>query len=795
MERFYMRYSIRLLTTILATVSLAACTDIVPENGKANGEGTLAAVKVAQSVSRSVPPNQYFNENTKYCLWAYQNNGGANGNYLFLQEHGNGEIGTETASHFIDMDGDSNAKLRGDVNIFGFTDGTATAPVPDEGSTIDNPTFTIRYNGSETPDAGSVENYIYPDYMRAMSNHNSNSANAYTVLEFRHVMSQISVQVIQQDKEGNVPTARYDLRVKDIAVKGVYDEAVYDVVSDQMTIDYSGGEKTYPIWKSTKTEGDDIGITASELVRTIIMPTIDESVQKGITLELTIEGDDAGQFLGNGATSGKIEVPVLDNTTDQPLVFKPNFRYILQMAFIGGEVRVVTLVPEVYPWFDGETSSNDGDEYYQEKDLGNTALFDDLLWSTLNLGAEMSNPRTSADFEKSIGFFYQFDRNIPYFPQTDANGNIIGDIYISDESIASPNVYPVVLKRNGERLDLSSSNYAPNSISNSRYIYDLKDLYEQLEDQYSNWNTDGYSIAYGKNWENSKRLWNEIKNQPPPPGWRMPTKSDFLTIMPSTPHAGNITFLNNLTYASAGNIGSRNSGILRSNNQDIDVIYIHVPNNSDYPNYPDNSVYVNNSHPEGSNVLKNTDGDPSTGYESEYVISKRNGAKDFVGKPNIELYPGGDAQWGCIYGIKKVGTPEAYRVRWHIENLDSSKNKYVLVVSRYSATATDRLLYSLNDRNDPHYYMNYDWSHPNTVLYFPIVGLVGDGAWKPGQIANVGVETILATSEKEGGDYATLRIKIGGAGRMNQYIHISKDRDATGAQIRCVRDFNVSRNR
>ncbi len=247
--------------------------------------------------------------------------------------------------------------------------------------------------------------------------------------------------------------------------------------------------------------------------------------------------------------------------------------------------------------------------------------------------------------------------------------------------------------------------------------------------------------------------------------------------------------MKNFKHNGASSIGAKEGGDFYDDD-DVKVIYIHVPNKDEYPNYPEDGKYENSYGPSNSNVVRRNY-DPSPGYESEYIISRA--FDDETGE--LETPPSGwkKSIWGTIYGIKKVGTKEAYRMRWRIENVAKGKNYYCLVVERFPATATDRLS---RHESDAYYYRKYDWSRPVAVLYLPISGMIGDDAWQPGKLGNFGTETIFATSDKSTGNaYKTFRIKIAGDNRYNQFIYPAEDRNSNGAQIRLVRESTYQPDR
>ena len=91
----------------------------------------------------------------------------------------------------------------------------------DASSTHDDPTYTISYNRQ-------VETG-YPDYYRAYLEYDSENENKTSpIMEFKHILSRVRVQVIQQDNGqasgGNDKEGLYQsLRLHAVELQGVYD--------------------------------------------------------------------------------------------------------------------------------------------------------------------------------------------------------------------------------------------------------------------------------------------------------------------------------------------------------------------------------------------------------------------------------------------------------------------------------------------------------------------------------------------------------------------------------------------
>lgn len=159
--------------------------------------------------------------------------------------------------------------------------------------------------------------------------------------------------------------------------------------------------------------------------------------------------------------------------------------------------------------------------------------------------------------------------------------------------------------------------------------------------------------------------------------------------------------------------------------------------------------------------------------------------------------------WGTIYGIKKVGTPEAYRMRWTVlcrwERTQSQTSGmpqqgslhplFYVQIDRYRCSAADNLT-----REN---YMDYQWDSPVATTYFPISGLVEGGPISSGanygKFYNCGSECMYATSDTNGNDSeqngVVVRLKGSAANLRNTYISVvSGERRTYGMQLRLVQE-------
>lgn len=832
------------------TVALTACRgDLLADDASSADYGRLEAQKNAM-LTRTVPPNANFAENTRYRLWAYD----GEGTYLFdrdLSPKRPGIPARETHGHYIGMDVDNAQRLRTRFTVLGFTDCLPTEAtdfsaetgelMPD--GTLEAPTYPIRY------DASIAEGFR--DYMRGELHYDRAAGQTSPIVEFVHILSRVRVQVIQEGTEDTDQDGKLDgifgLRLYSAELTDMYSESTYDVRHDT----HNYGDAPQVADRELKNVGEGVDIIPAEATdapfsESYIIPTArpkgsqsegdgpqDPDAENATdaptmhTLRLVIGGTDAPTFSDQTAPGYTdryvVEVPLTDRyrpddegNYTEPLEFHANSSYMLRVVF--AKDGIVTFSPQVYPWFDGETEDFENGEGYEEQALGNTFLFNNLIWSDRNLGADDYEPRDVSRYEGCTGFYYQYARNIPYYPM------VVQDGKLTDQLVDGTLAYPVISRgQNAPPTGISqtSAGNANNTTEELKYITDINHLYEELEA--------GKSPAYFfyQSGFQQSTLWDNPLTQPVPPGWRIPTLEDLYSIFPSCTYAGNITFQRVVSLRPDGAAGSGNGAAFSHSTtayresyedneyykpprpdagqpHDLNIIYCNVPTDPEHPNVPSGKDIITTEHsytgggpdqttPDASGNYTPTPAyDPEPGYSSEYLISKRYG--DEFSMPAKPLR-GGRNYIGVIYGIKKVGTDEAYRMRWRVKNADpeNKENRYYLIVERYTAKASDRLSYNKEDAN---YYRNYDWSRPVAVLYLPLVGMIGDAGWNNGELGNFGTEVLYGTSEAgtpQGTSprYQTTKmyhLKIHGTNPWNQFLYPSDERRGTGAQLRLVRE-------
>lgn len=820
------KYLYRLLCIGLLTgLCLMSCTD---EDWSSNGntqKGIALSPYKEKQVSRAMEPgDKYFKEGTKYRIWI-MNQGGST-----PEESTEEETGIEATE-----------TRRGDIPIIGIR--------PIEQTTPDFYGFT--QNSTEvTPTAQAVtEPYLielqlngdYVDYLRGelKSPYEDSDYAQGDILQmpFKHIMSQVTFQV---SKDTELDT---DIQLVSIEMVGAN--------TDNPTGITSAG--TYQVYNNTfvftsdavrRIEGNNMDVPPSadlgsdnvgEVATILVFPTFETATEEQREIPLTylrVTFKDSKNYYGisNNEGNSTVLVPIyntitsVEGTTDA-LEFRQNYAYTLHIAFSSDIRRVVTLVPKVYEWIEGEGNENNG--YMQEQDMGQPVTFNGVLWSDRNLGATSGNPsRSVEDWYNSIGYLYQYGRNIPYYPYNQNSENHTVDYMITSQEALQNNrlIYPV--------FDYTSWGLSTNNIGtwwtntttkSASLVWDLDvaRVNNQIsENGYVDFGyyidkTNKYKLSYLAGYDNG---WQENTNTPCPPGWRLPTVQDFMGVMPSSGFSGNITFRKLIGIESNGSWKAEDHREMFISDFSADNISNMVDNfykKDGQPIYKGAFPYI---------YRKETD-DMWSGDKNNigvYILSMGGGDRtEVVDKSNTLSDRGAEFKfnWGVIYGIKNQGTRNAYRVRWRIELMEDVTNepevetvetgekqytRYTyeknpfhgfIVVSRYETSPTDN--FEVSEGESYKVALDrYDWGHPVEEMYFPIGGYC-DAEDSEGELRNIGTEVWYATSElneetseSDNPKKKMVWIKYAGTNSASQTIAVS-DESALGAAVfvRCVRDL------
>lgn len=719
---------------------------------------------------------------------------------------------------------------RRSISFYGFTYGEGNAPALDDA-----------YTRTETVDGtGELKDLMWG----ILVDRNDATATFPCEIPFRHAFSRLEFKVSQLESETEPGKGMYALGIESIAVTGTYQSGTVDLFTGKTTLNGAQSERPLSNMATNYDAGKYISVdTPDSLGAMIVFPSAKESlsdgVDKSIGLKITLKGtqDEVEKLVGTGNatqlgnyytgvyTVEKVYSSVYgsnDFTSDtstgdgssgdnnviaaSPLYLQAGSKYTLHIVLMKDQVRVVTVVPSKVEWLPGETDEKDkNDNYFSTEVVGQPIFFDNTMWMDRNLGANEADP--GGNYNQTIGYYYQNNRNIPYWPySTERFGysyypNQLNSIpkpenrYLDTFTFSSwenPSfkVYPMI-DENIMKRD-SYKNYWNSNASN---------LFYKLPSATENPNAKSYIFYWGNgsadvpsDWT-TYNSWTKRENQPAPPGYALPTQEQFQSVFPTTVFAGNITFCK---------LNKSDSDWYGDQTMTEDIIRICVPFYTDGVNTTNNLKYLQlwkNLKDPGASPNRNSyyngwydphfyinsepEGDPSPGYCSVYIISRKGDDLYTLSiADDIEKYYQ-TLQWGTIYGIKKVGTSEAYRMRWKVMNAQTEPGNIPLLyvkVSMYTCTKNDNLT---RDNYD-----SYDWDHPSSEMFFPLCGEVeGRNATQSrvSGFSSYGSAVLYACASNN----AALHIKITGSNKANQYMSVVSNEVQTNAkQIRLVKTQN-----
>ena len=731
---------------------------------------------------------------------------------------------------------------RRSISFYGFTYGEKVEnPTPDTYLTFDKKTnnFDETYNNEyKRTEVVNKETGELKDLMWGiLVDQNDATAKFPCEIPFRHAFSRLEFKVSQLKSETVAGQGMYKLGIERIAVTGTYKSGTVDLFTGETKLNGEKSERPLSNMATNYDAGKYISVdTPDSLGAMIVFPSAKESLSDGVEytigLKITLKGTEedvkkvvrnatqssSGDYYTGVYTVDKVYSSVYgsnDFTSDtstgdgssgdnnvieaSPLYLQAGSKYTLHIVLMEDEVRVVTVVPSKVEWLPGETEPDEegNENTFSTEVVGQPIFFDNTMWMDRNLGANEADPG-EGKYDQTIGYYYQNNRNIPYWPYKISSFQDLTtkrptpkDRYLNDLSTFSEwgnpqyKVYPII-----DETVMNSDPHKTKWRIGSDNI-NWKSYFTTLQKTIDN---SGSYIFFSGNanipWSNNS--WEERDNQPAPPGYALPTQEQFQSIFPTTVFAGNITFLKMYDTGTDWNGETSMDGSQKqiricvpfykdtdNNNADNNTVYYRKweslqdpgasPGERSYSNYGGPYRYSNNE----------PDGDPSVGYCSVYIISRR--YEDEIGKISNEEYR--TKEWGTIYGIKKIGTTEAYRMRWKVKNADKKGTdpRLYVEVCMYSCTKDDNL--TLDN------YRNYDWTHPVSQMFFPLCGEVegrNSGSGPAAGFSSYGSAVLYATDSD-----AALHIKITGDNPQNQYMSVVSDEVQTNAkQIRLVKTQN-----
>ena len=440
------RTIIILSAAVVAVLSVVSCAKERFEAPEVTGDVITFSSFRQQVFTRADIDLMNFEVGTKYTLLAVDTPA-EGGSYQWVDGKGfstQPQEGTEATGNVISYEPKAVFRRGEALDFYGLTYGTTEVPALNEPlSNGVNPTITV----SEVADkAGAGQNRL-PDLMHSNSGdaRNRTSAGGTVLLPFQHAMAAVNILVSKQDETDDLDAEKQLERVKirKITLENVATTATMDVVTGDWTWDASTESGSRVVFESIQADGYTVGINAENPLLTaaegmkeddvdlLIIPTdklSDGDPAKQLRLTVEIEGlekfnattntyepydntatvQPGHTVITNGSCTVTQDLVVYDDRDGSaagPLEFLRNHKYTLSIFIMRDNVRIVAVSPQVYDWVPVNT-----EEYTAV--LGQPVTFGGTVWMDRNLGAKTFDCEN--DFYNSMGYYYQFGRNIPW---------------------------------------------------------------------------------------------------------------------------------------------------------------------------------------------------------------------------------------------------------------------------------------------------------------------------------------------------------------------------------------------
>lgn len=772
----------------MAAALLAACSGDILDGGRvatAQGDRISLSAERMHILTRAGDDYQLFDEGTAFTLFALDTDNGSLAEADWTTARIADEEGTAEAGGGIRYSPEASFGSS-PIDLFGLTCGTPAKP-----------TVVIPEKGSPTIELQRQDDGTLPDLMLSNNVKGATASDGILRMEFRHALSMLTFEVVKQVEADDDTDRRFDdARLKKVEILGCPTAGTMDIETGKWT---AGDNAADPLtFYETASDADGMKIeTTTQVMPGEMLVFPNETTKYQLTVRVTLSGLKPGNGVpANGEQV--IEYPLhavgADGTeTSDPFIFEQNHKYRLSIIVLKNDVRVITIAPQVYDWLDIDIS----DDVY----LGQPVTFGGLMWMDRNLGAKSADCEN--DFYNSMGYYYQFGRNIPFIMDIETAKTVTKN-GLSFADIFGKGAYPhliYTLDKDGRKVyeacdtahsyynrdssypeisephkNDSTTYFAINPGDDGRYCFARGHTYQEAiysneanrltgtkaSNNYSVWAykrdvpvldennvvVNGQVLSeQGDNgyfWEDASGN-PRTENQPVPKGWRIPTRKDVYSFMPEP---------DGLTWRST------------------DLIVI-LDGNTDFV----------------ENIGKLSDflGER---YEFQYFAGVYVVDNDATPTTDGLTTPKRDVN-AHIYGIKYKGTQKAYRIMIEqraCKNNGSGDNqeshRYVRI-SRFNATAEDEFRYS--EATKMWNLQEFDWSNPAEYMDMPLQGYIdatqGLNDWWQGSSG-----TIMRVSTKDGvGTNWTMyfrnahkEVSVGNASRraLGDPIRLCRDVDA-----------------
>lgn len=695
---------------IALAMAFTACGDDTYDESNVGGDGMFQFSGIPTVYTRAdvSVDEEYFNVGTKYQLFAIENNNWQN-NYLQKDASSNAIEGTEADNHTITFNGNNKFNDHS-LNFYAVTLSDVNQSPVIKYNRNGAPTCHVSYEGGNLTDvmwSGNLKNQTYKN-------------SGKLKLNFGHTLSKLHFYA---QKNG-------ELDGKSVVLKEV---KLIDYLSGDLSLEtgefsnvndsrLDNEEHTHSVFAGNVEVNKETA--ENEIFSAIAFPTRGTEVNThalGLKVTTSING---GKEI---TTTYRIKEVDVENTTDnknpkyKAFNFRPNYEYDIALTMTE-TTMVVTVIPRVYDWIDDNAD-------YEDTQIGSSVTFGGVTWMDRNLGA------TSADATKSIqsweasrGFYYQFGRSIPYY----LKGSCL-DPNESNPTNAFPKCKAADKSYNAKPYPYVPGHYTveQRTAKNSGYSDCAQDPGENGASKSFQFSS-SENESYGRDWASqhsvSATYWNNVENQPCPKGWRLPTKDEFLSIVPSSQNAGDITFLNH--SGAAYNLTDYNDV------HDETAVYVGIPSKTN-------------------------------SWGTIYAIKRY----------------GTDNAYRVRWTIERIGVNTGDKC-----DIGTAAQGYraVLVISRYPADKNSKLT---KDNYNTAY---SDWNNPVETLMLPISGYIHVDGGATLIYAGSETIYHTSTADTYNNKSWSFRIKFSGDKNQRYLYMWNEERRGYGCSVRCVRDKNVN---
>jgi hypothetical protein len=501
-------------------------------------------------------------------------------------------------------------------------------------------------------------------------------------------------------------------------------------------------------------------------------------------------------------TLGEVEdVSTEDGAKDGTAVeFASNYSYKFSIVVMRNDVRVLAIVPTVYNWIDATLDN--------ETVVGQPVTFGGLMWMDRNLGASTWDAEN--DFYGSIGYYYQYGRNIPYILDTTkwviyADDNDVNDM-VASSAYGYSVIKPILSTNTTERfwpwyawnshgktpteeekemltryqVECFYTYYSTGSLDTVQGVTYITGSKVQQPFRYVGqaiYNKDGtMNVEQTKNYyrfsvkgksssstyngwtysENSAlTYWSaDVNDQPCPKGWRLPNRVDFYEFMPWTCN----TTLSQGDYIKWTESWWKNARTTEPPKK------LGISGDDYYhPGWYQDIYY---------GEITNTE-DNST-YNVVYMLN-RNAAS------------GEDATSAYRIRIKtnfSKGITEEYKAKNQY-----STNKRYITIDRYTADPK-RDLSDYFDTKNKYNEKESDWDTPVESMIYPCAGYIVTDSYF--DLRTFGTGSVLRTDEANIDADASSWVQYLSRSNMSVSVN-SRSRRSLGDQVRCCRDLTATK--